>query len=276
MSGIGREADPDEDRRPKKKPRKDEKEAPREKRYRAFVFTWNLPGADNTDDPVGNCIKLGDHMHSVWVKNRHLTRFIYQLERAPSTGTYHFQGFMCTMNSSSFAVIHGYFKDVHAKATPWVKEANQGAAAWDYCQKPDSKVAGPWQHGSKPAQGKRADLDDFVDAVSALAKGERTIGELRTEFVHIDARYNRFFTQRITAARAKRTKKTHVILCGGPPGTGKSHACRQLSRSLFGVDPYPIMLREGHKGSTGQNWFDGMSLHRHVVSRLAHSPTMLC
>lgn len=187
------------------------------------------------------------------------SRFIYQLERAPGTGMLHLQGYLCTRNSSSYDVVRAYFKHVHKDAVPWITAAKQGAAAWDYCQKPDTRVAGPWQHGTPPAQGKRADLDDFAEACSALALGQRTVADLRTEFIHIDARYNRFFNQRIAAARPKRTKKTRVILCGGPAGTGKSHSCRQLSRSLFGVDPYPIMLREGFKGSTGSNWFDGKS-----------------
>jgi len=245
-------------------PQADEKKmAQRSPRYRAFIFTLNFtadalkPGVPGA---VERAIEAGDTLHAAWCKHAQITRFIFQLEKAPSTGMMHLQGFVATMAVHTFDAIRGYFTAVYANAKPWIQESRQSGAAWEYCQKPDTRLAGPWKHGKPPAQGKRADLDDFVDAVSGLRTGQCTVADLRIQFVHIDARYNRFFNQRILAERPKRTQKTYVILCGGPPGTGKSHACRELSRAVFNVNPYPIMLRESFKGNSASNWFDGASM----------------
>lgn len=33
--------------------------------------------------------------------------------------------------------------------------------AWDYCQKEEGRIAGPWSYGDRPQQGRRSDLDDL-------------------------------------------------------------------------------------------------------------------
>lgn len=237
---------------------KQSKKRKRERRSRNFVFTLNL---SNVIGDTDKCIAAGDRLCTHWKNEGRIARFIYQLEQAPTTGMLHLQGYFSTRADTSFDLARTFFTSLSADLSPWIQQAHQGAAAWDYCQKPDTRLAGPWQHGTPPAQGRRSDLEDFVVASGGLRDRTCTIAELRSDFCHIEAKYMRYFDRVIHRSLPERINKTRTILCVGPAGTGKSYQLRLECRNVFGCDPFPIMLRDGVKGTNASNWFDGLDQH---------------
>lgn len=234
-------------------------------RWRHFVFTLHLkefiPAGTDAKDVVPLCVVSGDHLASHFKAEARIKAFQFQLERAPETGAEHFQGYLSTYRSTSFAVVHSFFKTLHEGMKPWVADAKSPAQAWAYTQKEDTRLAGPWTHGKPPSQGARTDLYDFVESAMELRTGTVTVDTLRSEYPPIEARYTRWFDRVVDRYTPDRTDKTHVILCYGPAGTGKSHRCREICRLSFSCEPFPITLRDGVKTSTQANWFDGIDQH---------------
>lgn len=115
----------------------------RDSRHRCWVFTWNNPPMVLIDWEV-----LGTPL------NRS-TYLVYQLEAAATTGTLHYQGYVCFKQGVTLNAMRRDFPGARlapAKGTP---EKN-----FTYCTKDDpTYIDGPWEHGVKPVgQGQRTDI----------------------------------------------------------------------------------------------------------------------
>lgn len=162
--------------------------------------------------------------------------FTCQMERCPTTGRLHLQGF-------------GYWNTIKSQRQVtriWPCDARPVkppvGKAIAYCQKEDTRVEGPVEFGDIPNQGKRTDLRDFYEATK---EGKRK-RELLEEFPGVIAKYPRFYEDVVALTRPHRDRPT-VILLVGPPGTGKSYTARDMVHPLnYWVKP---------KG--GGTWFDG-------------------
>lgn len=92
-------------------------------------------------------------------KNRGAVFTIFQVERAPSTGRIHMQGYSRFGGPVRLSTLRlcceGHF------------EIARGGEASNitYCSKDESRVAGPWESGERSRQGKRKDIDDVRDMV---------------------------------------------------------------------------------------------------------------
>jgi len=124
-------------------------------------------------------------------------------------------------------------------------------ASYKYCTKAESRVFGPWEHGSRPAgQGKRTDLAkiwsdvkskkrtmDMLEEDPAIAKFEKHI------------KFMRFTVQERDSNRQDGGVKVWVFY--GDTNLGKTYAAVNLIKphSMFKMDPPPR--------STATLWFDG-------------------
>lgn len=86
--------------------------------------------------------------NEVYMANR-VQLVVYQLERAPTTNRKHFQGYVRFRNVMSMIQIkkrlssdYGVFQLVPVLSTPY--------KAYKYCQKYQTRVAGPWMSGVLP------------------------------------------------------------------------------------------------------------------------------
>lgn len=87
---------------------------------------------------------------------------MFQLERAPSSGQYHYQGYVrltASRTISFFTKVFGAYKP-HLEICKGNEKQNR-----EYCTKEDSRVSGPWEYGEQAAPGKR---NDILDAVSCM------------------------------------------------------------------------------------------------------------
>lgn len=124
---------------------------------------------------------------------------------------------------------------------------------YDYCTKEDTRMSGPYEYGTLPAQaqGKRSDILALRDS---LKSGKRFLEMADDDSVVVPlAKYMRFVEryQTETVVHPDRSN-LKVIFHYGPAGTGKTHCCHH------GVDPkdiyfYDAELKGFWDGYTGQS-----------------------
>lgn len=143
------------------------------KTFRHVCFTHN--------NPVDNVRAFGDVVrYAVW-----------QLEKAPSTGTLHHQGYVEFKQPLSMKAAKGALGDAGVHLEPRKGTREQ---AREYCMKADSRVEGPWEHGQWDSdQGKRSDLVEVQDAIKR-GMGKREIYE---QYPLVAAKYPRFVAEGI-------------------------------------------------------------------------------
>lgn len=98
-------------------------------------------------------------IHAIlWEKCEH---FKFQLERAPTTGSYHFQGRCCLITKARRSTVHNLFK-AHWSETHEIGE-------YAYVIKDESRVLGPWAKGT-PAEQKLADSEELSRYIEDVLK----------------------------------------------------------------------------------------------------------
>lgn len=123
-----------------------------------WVFTLNTDVI--VDDPLILPEQLPGELD--FAESQHIVQRIYQLERCPTTGRLHYQGYVrldikCRLGRAK--AILG-FPTVHLE--PRLGSHEQAAA---YSSKEDTRIAGPWRAGSDPAPGRRTDLLEITESL---------------------------------------------------------------------------------------------------------------
>lgn len=220
------------------------------KRCRNFVFTLNF-GDDTTKEFAAD---YAQRLIDRWLNDKdnnsaRIKRCAFQVERAARV---HLQGCIGLHRDSSFDIVRNLFGGDYI---PWIQQSRDFSAAWEYSTKADTRVAGPYIKGSKPAQGKRTDLLDFVEAAKGdYSEGKMTLKDMQDDFIPIEARYMKYFDRVITRHTPDRNFKTRCVFIRGPPGVGKSYTARKESTNVYGCVPYALPLKEF---ASTQQWWDG-------------------
>jgi len=188
---------------------------------------------------------------------------VFQLEKAPTTGTPHFQGYLELKKPTHLSTIINMFP--HA-AHPHI-EPRRGTRiqARNYCMKSDTRASGsshetgPFEVNEfgKGGQGKRTDLDAVAEML--------TLGKSKEDILQsFPGTYMKFF-KGIASAEALLNKPSgvikddfQVILLYGPPRTGKTSDARALLTQLFGDSEIPFVKPDG-------KWFDGYTGQQGVI-----------
>jgi len=106
---------------------------------------------------------------------------VYQIEKAPETGRLHVQGYLSLNKKLRLTGV----KKIHASAH-WEKTRGTPKQASDYCKKPESRVAGPWEWGICPDdRGKKSATALAIEAIQAgkplsVVAGENPLAWVRS------------------------------------------------------------------------------------------------
>lgn len=147
--------------------------------YRAFCFTINNPQSDTIDFP--------DYIrYAVWQKEKVTTE--------------HIQGYAESTKPLKLAGIKKWLPTAHVE--PRLGTRDQ---ARDYCMKEESRIAGPWEHGTfSTEQGKRSDIAAARDLIMAGASKRKILDEMP----EVLAKYPKFVDLCLKESAADQVSKT--------------------------------------------------------------------
>lgn len=167
----------------------------------------------------------------------YVTYVVYQRELAPDTGREHFQVYLELSAKKSIVQLKD---DIAEFDDAWLK-ARKGSQkqARAYSMKEDSRIEGPWEHGTPKAQGQRTDLEAVKTDLDKGFSMKRIYDE---HFVEC-CKYRNFFITYKRARTPKRDWPMEIYIVIGPSGCGKTK---------FARDSFPDAYWKPH----GQWWDD--------------------
>lgn len=164
---------------------------------------------------------------------------IYQTERCPSTGRLHQQGFLTFSYGKSLSSA----KTALGSESAHMEPARDQKRAIEYCQKLETRVAGPWRFGITPVQGKRTDRDAVVE----MLLGGASISEVVRAHPRVYMQMSKGVQALHDALEKPRAHpQRKCVLLWGETATGKT----RWAHETFGEELYCVL-------DQGKGWFDG-------------------
>lgn len=191
-----------------------------------------------------------------WVKLHEsgVTYLMYQEEVAPTTGTYHFQGYLECDSPRGWS----WFSDI-LEGCHWTKARGTAQENLEYCTKDESRV-GDIQYiwGTiSPGQGRRNDIVDLRDAIKSGKRGREIYDD--DALLGAAVRYSRGMDKLLEAySSAECRDGLRVIFHYGRAGTGKTH-CAHVDGAYYldgangywnGYNGEKILVLDEFSGST--------------------------
>jgi len=196
------------------------------------------------------------HTLDALIANGKLRYYIFQLERCPSTGRAHFQGYVQYARSSRPLRLKTLLSEPSLHV-----ELARGSPAENvqYCSK---ATHGMWTQnlrsaGELTSQGTRSDLT----ALTSLLLQRPTISwrELIKEHTNHVLMYHRGIAFLRAHLVKPRSWKTQVTVLWGPPGTGKSRVAHEIFPGAYCLNP--------PRGSSNFSaaWWDSYDFEQDVI-----------
>lgn len=164
-----------------------------------WTWTWN------------NCRHDPDELMDIIKRKLKVTYVIFQKEKVT---TEHYQGYLHVKNPIGLKTITKVMFGAHLEFSKGTPLENK-----EYCTKSKSRIAGPWEYGELPVQGKRNDIKEFVEKVKA-GKIVTFVDSVEQE-PNLTCRYLKF-AERMLGLYKKRMHQTEGVVFWGAAGKGKS------------------------------------------------------
>lgn len=169
---------------------------------------------------------------------------IFQIEKCPTTGKLHLQGYCELHEKKRLGGIKKLFKNKKLHIEP--REGTQ-AQAIGYCVKSETYVDGPFHAGTPRKQGKRSDLD----SLAIRLRSEEPLESIFLDYPGHFIRYQRSIInfRNVFIDRTPRTWAPTVYVLIGPPGSGKSRYAWESKPDLYTLPvPSPTAWFDGYIG----------------------------
>lgn len=175
-----------------------------------------------------------------------VTYVTHQLEKAPTTGTVHVQGYLQLGKQQRI----GFLKKLRPRAH-W--EIAKGTLAQNqaYTTKEHTALGERVTLGVPKQQGKRVDLEGFREAVRS-GKRQR---QLFDSHLTIMARYPKLYHSLSALYKPERKERTVIVLYGDP-GTGKTTSVHNEFPDCYCIPPTDKLWLPGYDGHDVVLWDD--------------------
>lgn len=169
----------------------------------------------------------------------YMTYLAYAAEVCPKTERKHWQAFCYCKNQHSEAALAKHLKRESSHGTDTHVEYMRGdfRSNKDYCSKEGRLI----EHGHRPTQGERVDLDDLKEAI---VTNKRTVNDICMDDPYLYHKYGRTMQKMedISNCKKRRTEMTEGIYIWGPAGTGKSFFAANIAVGI----PYEWSPNHGY------------------------------
>jgi len=171
-----------------------------------------------------------------------------QVERCPDTGKLHWQLYCYTRANISVKAFKKRYPKVHFEI------ARNPDALRSYGQKNETRVAGPFEWGEAPAQGKRTDLQEAI--TTWVTHGKRKACE---DHGHTIAKYARGIQFVVEALRPQYVPPVLEL---------RDHQRALLDRFLSDDNPRHVYYVYDECGGSGKSTFSGHLQHKYGACRI--------
>lgn len=211
---------------------------------RRWCFTGHLPA----DLSVAEQEMRAADLREFAVGSGLFNYLVFQVEKAPTTGALHFQGYCEISKSVRFTQLKKILKlpSAHFEVAKGSPAQNK-----EYCTKADTRSVGPWEIGSiSKGQGQRKDLETLVD----YAKAGKSIAEAYNELGAMVFKHERvFLAARRELCEIPDRQDVEVIVHWGDSGTGKTY------------DAVKLMEGQDYFVKESGEWWDGYRSEKQVL-----------
>jgi len=165
---------------------------------------------------------------------------VFQHEKGVETGHDHYQGYVELYRPYSMAGVRSRV----SQTAHWSARRGSQAQAITYCKKKRTRVGGPWEFGTKAAQGSRTDIHALREACEEGASKRK----LLLDHTNTVAKYPRFVALCEEVYFKPIWRKVDVILLIGETRLGKT----RWVYDHFDMESFWVL-----PGVTTNIWFDG-------------------
>lgn len=162
---------------------------------------------------------------------------IFQLERGEESGLLHLQGYCELSAPRKFTYLKSHWP--HFASAHFERRQGTAEEAIAYCQKDDTRVAGPWEWGRRAQQGQRSDLSELSSKLMAGSSVEDVALEHPNSFI----RYGRGIRDLDSIIRKKKKSEEpvpefiEVIVLWGESGSGKTECAKRCFPGAYSFMP---------------------------------------
>lgn len=172
---------------------------------------------------------------------------IWQLERCPSTGRQHIQGYVEFNRSASARKVKEAFEDnaMHVEGRRGNREQ-----AIAYCSKSETRISGPYEIFSENryiSQGARTDIDSLLSSIRAKRPIAEVIDDHLKTLVKYPKLLDNYYHFESMKVGNKFDPEKEVIVYYGPPGSGKTRCVINEEPDVCALDTI----------SNGKVWLQG-------------------
>ena len=123
------------------------------------MFTYAVCNVLISDHTGGHYISP-EQLCEGFQADKQVVYYIFQLEKAPTTGRLHYQWYLRFASNVSLSRVAKIFNSVCGGVSGVHCEIAKGTEeeCVRYCSKEDTRVGGPWEFGERARAGKRNDL----------------------------------------------------------------------------------------------------------------------